>query len=296
MKRNGLILVCATLFAVVSCKEVPPFINFEPDVELLVDTSYITSPLPSPQDQNIFIEDISGVRCSNCPKAAKVAHDLLDNTPNRVVVSTIHANLLAGFTTPYKTVEYSNAMDFRTEEGTNIVRELIGEPLGLPSGALNRISFAGETQVAISERTWPGHTLDLLARKSKVNMELTVKKDTSNKTATATIKAVFTEKITDPVYLSVMITESHIISPQLFDSGVAENYEHNFVLRKSLSTHHGILLAQEITEMGKTFEKGFELEIDEAWVYKNCSIVVLVNRHGIDSKEILQVISYDLKE
>jgi hypothetical protein len=294
MKKNGIVLVCILLFAG-SCKEIPPFINFNEDVVLLKDTTYVTSPVPVAQDQNILIEDISGVRCSNCPDAAEVAHNLLDKNPNRIVVSTIHPSILASFTTPFKTKNYSNATDFRTVEGTNVVTELIGEPLGLPSGAINRTKFDAETEVSMSENKWPGYVKDLLANKAVVNLELDVEKDTTNRTATVRIKAIFTEKVEEPVYLSVLITESHIINPQLTDTGIVEQYEHNFVLRKSLSSHFGNLLSQEITEVGKTFEKGYELDIDDAWCFQNCSIVVLVNRHGTNNKEVLQVKSYDLK-
>lgn len=291
MKRNLAALLVGLVVIFSACKEIPPFISFEPPIELLNDTSYVSSQVPAAEDLNVLIEDISGVRCSNCPDAAKVAHDLLDQNPNRVVVSTIHPELLTTFTFPF-----SGEQDFRTDAGTNIVSELIGEPLGLPAGALNRTKFTGESFVAMSERNWPGHMATLLAQKSKVNLEFNVDADTSNRKATASMKVIFTEPIPDPVHLTVFVTESHIVQSQsTVDQGKVKDYEHNFILRSVVTPYFGVKLRDRIDKRGRTISGDLEIELDPTWKLKNCSIVAVINRHGVTNKEILQVTSYDLK-
>ena len=291
MKKYVVSLVIGMAILVAACKEIPPYIQYGSGQALLKDTCYVTNTLPTKQDLNVLIEDISGERCINCPDAAEIAHTLLDNNPDRVVVSTIHPTILKGFTTPHDKA----TQDFRTEEGNNIVTLLIGEPLGLPAGAINRTKFAGETAIATSEKNWAGHMTNLLSKKAKASLELNVAKDTANRMATATAKVVFQEKISDPVHLTVFETESHIFGPQTTRQGVKPDYEHNFILRKVITPYFGIVLYDEVTTVGSTCEKGYEIAIDSAWKYKNCSIVAVVNVHGSENREILQVQSVDLK-
>src|SRR6478609_8088699 len=77
------------LLWVVACKEEPPYINYEPEY-VTYETTYVDLNVPVPQPREVFIEDISGEGCVNCPKAAKAVRDLKDQYPGRVNSMTIY--------------------------------------------------------------------------------------------------------------------------------------------------------------------------------------------------------------
>lgn len=288
MKTKLLPLLCIFVFAI-SCKEQAPFIDTELEIKLFKDTTYFANQTPVPQDQNVLIEDITGVRCPNCPDAAKVAHDLIDEFPTRVAVSTIHPNILRTLTTPITD-------DFRTEEGTLIVREILGEPTGLPQGAINRIFFDGSATLTSSEDSWRGKTQTVLAQKSKANLELEVTENKNQKVVSVNCKSTFLEDQSVPVRLTVQVVESHLVSKQKTAKGVLDGYEHNFVLREIITPYYGIKLGQSLPKKNQVFEKGVTINIRPEWEYKNCTIIVMINRFGESNREIVQVAKYDLKE
>jgi len=125
-----------------SCQEVPPFIDFSEPILLLKDTTYVTKDIPSNAIKNVLIEDISGVKCNNCPKAAEIAHNIQSkNEKGRVVVMTLHSKNFGIFTDPF-----ADSQDtFNTDEATLIIDNLMGDITGLPAGAIDRRVFEGET-------------------------------------------------------------------------------------------------------------------------------------------------------
>ncbi|MFT5723065.1 MAG: hypothetical protein ACI9JN_000170 [Bacteroidia bacterium] len=286
MKKLNLIWIVVILFG---CKEVPPFIDRSAPIVLASDTTYITTDIPQNIKKNVLIEDISGVRCNNCPKAAVIAHDIQErNDPGRIVVLTLHSNKNGGFTMPFENGESKDT--FNTIEATEIISTLIGEPIGLPAGAIDRKLFEGETsKVNQKYATWESQVNLQLALEAKAKLELEVIKK-SGRTVVANVKTTFAEADATPVYLSIFIVESKIKSKQkLPDNTYDKDFVHNAILRKGVTNYAGIELAQSV-EIGRVFEKGFEFEIPEKYIMDNCTIVVLVNKNDPESTEIIQCI------
>ena len=68
--------ICRIAFALlflVSCEEEPPGINYTPTKVAFEETYIDASNVPTPQLREVLVEDISGVRCVNCPDAAIIA-------------------------------------------------------------------------------------------------------------------------------------------------------------------------------------------------------------------------------
>ncbi len=77
-----------TLF---SCNtdEIGPDINFEPDFST-TDTTYVSEEVPSPQVKHVLVEESTGVRCPNCPKATQLLKDLDKDYDDKLDVVSIH--------------------------------------------------------------------------------------------------------------------------------------------------------------------------------------------------------------
>lgn len=280
--------VLVFLISLMACVETPPFIDYSKPILLSRDTTYSVSPIPPPQLKNVLIEDISGVRCVNCPEAAEIAHDIVDkHAKGRINVLTLHSTKFAVYTRPIIDT-------FNTKEATDIIHNLIGEPLGLPIGAVDRKIFAGKTDPLLSPATWESYVNQQLLLDPQANLELSVIPNKANRTAIVNIKVTVLEPIADPVHLSIFISESHIKSPQKTLQGEVSDFEHNFILRKGITSYNGLKLADNLTA-GTVFEKGFEVSIPDKWVYDNCEIMVLVNKVKSEDNVVLQSASKSLK-
>jgi len=288
MKKLSFLAVVIFLFG---CTEVPPVIDFSEPVLLATDTTYITSDLPQNVKKNVLIEDISGVRCNNCPKAADIAHDIQDKYPNRIAGLTLHSNKYGAFTAPYP----ESKDTFNTVEATEIVRNFIGEPSGLPAGAIDRKVFAGKTsKINQQYETWESQVVEQLALTPKADLELELIKQ-QGREIIANVKATFLAEDPSATYLSVFIVESHIKAKQKMpDNTYDKDYLHNSILRKAVTNYAGVKLAYNL-EVGRVFEKGFVFTIPEKYDINYCSIVVLINKNEQATTEVVQSIEKSIE-
>lgn len=278
------LFVALSILAIVSCTEVPPFIDYSEPLILLKDTTYLTSDIPQNPLKNVLIEDISGVRCNNCPKAAEIAHEIQDNNDKgRIVVLTLHSNNYGAFTRPFEGNDTLN-----TVEATQIVSALIGDPAGLPAGAIDRKIFDGRTsKINQKYETWVTDVNAQLALPAKAVVDLEVI-DAGERKLIANVKTTFADDDPDKIYMSVFLVESHIIGKQKMpDNTYKDDYEHNSILREGVTTYSGLKLADNV-EAGRVFEKGFEFVVPEKYNLENCSVVVLINKNNASSTEVIQ--------
>jgi len=170
MKKTILALFVSLL--ILSCCEIPPFVDFSEPILLARDTTYITNDVPSTVLKNVLLEDISGVRCKNCPKAAKIAHDIQSNNdPGRVVVMTLHSKIYNNNTAPHP----AGKNTLNTKKPTEMVSGWLVERMGWPAGAVVRKLLNGFQTRLLSENN-PGQTKLIKHRLflSKLDWNLTV--------------------------------------------------------------------------------------------------------------------------
>jgi len=100
-----------------------------------------------------------------------------------------------------------------------------------------------------------------------------------------TIDVEFLENLDGLYDLNVFIIEDSIISPQKNDEGsigpepIWMNYEHNHMLRATLSGNWGINLAEN-PGSGATFNKELSFTIEEDWNVEKLSILVFITNGG----------------
>lgn len=270
-----------SLFLVLwSCSEVPPFINYSPDIQLSVDTCYVLTNLPAKQDKNVLVEDISGVRCVNCPDAAANAHEIDLLHPGRVVIATLHPLSNANLTTPL------GNDTFNTQEAENIFQNIIGGAQGLPAGAVDRKKFDGEAKISVAPNKWKAYAEQQLTLKADVNLDLEASGDKASRKVDLKVMTTFTEDLNFPVHMTIMVLESKLVQPQATKSGVDEEYEHEDVLRFTYTNYSGLKLSDD-PELGLSCEKGFTIDIPEKIVWENVTVAVILHRFDTDSKEVL---------
>jgi hypothetical protein len=281
------------VFFIISCKkEVGPII--EPCIPCdssLLDTSYIVSPAQPLDNKNVLIEDFTGVRCPNCPRAATKIHELdsiYSQQSRKIIPVAIHSST-GSFGQPHPGQE-----DYRIDEGIRINTMLNGKGI-YPIGDVDRKKYPTESDVLVNFSTWSAYVSQQMAETPKVNIHLSVyyKPDSSNMMKVR-VEVHYNVTSTDTNYLSVAILENNIISPQtLPNSSVDTHYVHMHILRDMFTPYNGVKLNASFIP-GRVFIKEFKLPFKSNWNADNCVIVAFV--HNRDSKfDVLQAEEIDLK-
>ena len=131
---NKLILPLISLaFLFQACKEQPVGIAFiEHEME---DTTYVTTP-PSATTKMYLIEELTGVRCVNCPEGAQAREELNTMNNNEFIIVAHHFGSL---TSP---ISGKNIQDFRTPMGSQIMDLIFGGQSNKPSVSFDRLPLS----------------------------------------------------------------------------------------------------------------------------------------------------------
>lgn len=280
------------LFAIVAllfsgCEETPPQIDFSIPIIPLKDSTYI-EPAPAPQHKAVLLEDITGVRCINCPDAALKAKDIIaQKSSDSVVVMALYPIDIGqdGNTFPYAGVP---------QLGSNLSKlivEALGVPLGMPNGYVDRIMPNGSTRY-ISYTEWINYVNQRLRKSTPINIG--IKKEINNRNLKVEIKLQYNSNAVAGANhkYAIYIIENNIVSTQKTQSGEKLNYVHNHVLRYAIGLGIGNSLTQT-TVPGRTYVKQFEYEMPAEYVIDNCHVICVV----LDSvtEEVINVREIDLK-
>ena len=257
-------ILCVAL-AVVSCEIIPENDRIEkvPQVE---------------SSQRVLLTEFTGYKCVNCPDAAEVAHTLLESYPENVVVVAMHPEGNS-FTDPGTDTDNN----YRCPAAQTYYAAFGGTTVTpFPKGVINWKKMNG--MYMNDYMLWTAAvTKEMKEEKGYgVSIKSVGDAETQSTSITVTVNHLGGD-ITNP-NLVLLITEDHIIGKQASKNGEIEEYEHNHVLRTTITDVWGDALT---LEDGATVEKqyafgGFE---DNGWLMNNCNIVaVLIDPN---TKEVL---------
>lgn len=273
----------------VSCDEEPPPVRFTDPEKPLLDTVY-NGIAPAPAPKMILLMDVTGVNCSNCPKAATLAKNLQSANPGRI-------NILALFPVSpgdALTKPWPGYDTLVTPEAEGIVSNL-GSLTGLPTGIIDQIKFGGSFFVPTP--SWAGSVTDRLTATSPVNIDLVSKWLTAENKARLEIKANYHSNLPPSAkhLIYIGVTEDNIVGKQANNdsaSGYSYKYKFMHVLRKLMTPVTGDTL-KENPAPGKIFEKHYYISPRYNWKPDNLRAMVWI----VDAatKEILQSAEVKLK-
>ena len=250
MKKNLVYLgvFCSAFFA---CEEVGPTIILEEAQVPLVDTSYVSTTPVTAVPKNILFEEFSGVRCSNCPAGNAETHNLVQTYLNRVIPVTIHSNFLAA--------PYDDEEDLRNGDANDIANNL-GPVTSKPSCFIDRKIINGQRLIN-NPSSWSGLVAAELTQNSNVELQLEIVDfDVTERTMRYRSTLSFAQTLND-INLGFYITESEIFTTQLDLTVKVANYEHEYVLRKSLTSYLGNPITEDI-QPNTIIIKEFEIDLD----------------------------------
>ena len=227
----------------------------------------------------ILIEEFTGNKCPNCPKAANEAEKLMKMYPGQVVVMAIHAGY---FAVPTPAIGYKE--DFRTPEGTEIHNKF-----GLsqyPMGIINRTQHNGSYLTDFGE--WESIIATLSQDTSKIEINVEPTYDALSYYSTIKIETKVSS-IYDytTLKLCAFITEDNLVCQQANDTEIDTAFVHDHVLRGSYNGTWGTPCSKGTSSIM------YSKQINSNWNPDNCHIVVYV--YDANSLEIYQVKEVNLK-
>ncbi len=289
------LLLLVTISILPSCEEVPPNIILEETEmpedtvsnnaasidSIRSDTTFIAANIAEAQAKVVVMEEFSGVRCINCPEGHEQAQALLDAYPDRFATLTIHAGFLSA---PYPETQ----TDYVLSVGETLYDFLGTE--AVPAASIDRITFDGENAPTILVPSkWAARVTQQLDVTTPVNVYLYYDYNEGTRNLSVYVQMQYTQAVSTEHYLSVALSESHIIDAQLIpeEGGkVQTDYEHNHVLRALLTPATGQVLGAS-KELGRVIVQTFDFNIPQDWNSSYIEIVAFVHENG-SNKQILQ--------
>ncbi len=236
----------------------------------------------SEQRRNVLIEDFTGHRCKNCPKASKEIANLVDAFgDDRIIGLAIHAGPgnFTGTNTDYPT-------DFTTQEG-KAIQNFFGTNF-LPVGMVNRENWTASGNGHWSNyANWP--TLSAEAMDSTLRIALEASASLTSGQLNVSAQGFPQTSLLHDLKIVVMVKESNIVSPQLMPDDTRDpDYVHMNVLRDYVTDTWGNSFGTSPMVPGDTLSGTYTLAWNTDWVQSNAAVVVYV--FNPDNYRILQVI------
>ncbi|MBD5355551.1 MAG: Omp28 family outer membrane lipoprotein [Bacteroides sp.] len=212
---------------------------------------------PHKVPQTLLIQEFTGDMCPNCPSGASALHSIQESS-DRVVAVGMHP-FSGGFTAPIAT------QDFRTDIAEAMYN--FYKPAGFPCAIFNG------TESSTAYGQWFTMANNALLAETNMTINASTSFDADSREVTVNYYVDFTEDVNEDINIMVWVMENNIIGFQLNNGSMVADYEHNHVLRASLTGDWGENIGKEFAN-GQTVKGSASMTLDENWVAENCQIVV----------------------
>lgn len=260
-----LIFAFSVLTLMWSCEEIPVVI---PDYN------------PPETGKTVLIEDLTGVRCPNCPRGAAALENILAKYQGKVFALAIHGIQLV---TPLPQSKY----DFRNQFAADL--EKFHQPfLGKPSALINRKKFDNQSFIPVDVvDLWLGYTEQELALPQEVQIDVDYNYNSETRQLNVLVGVSPLKNVTGEFKISVFLTESHMIDYQETVGAILSDFEHNHVLRYMLTRFDGDALADQL-KTSEVIIRNYTYTIPEEFIAENMEVIVAVHKADPDNKTVLQ--------
>lgn len=233
----------------------------------------------------VVLEDFTGVRCVNCPKAAVIAHTLQAQYKSQLILVELHPSK-SGLTNPY-----TGDSNLRSDIAQTYY-ETWNSP-ALPAGLVSR-----RQTNTLDKDEW-GEAVAAVAAEKPVATVDSVQARLAGTTISVEASGYFREdyEATDAINMIVMVLEDGFKVRQEGDEESKEqhNYAHNHVLRTAIDGAWGVeVLAAGAKTAGTEFQRTCTTELEAAWNAEKLWVVVLLT--NAETREILNAAKVKVKK
>ena len=214
---------------------------------------------PEPAQRVVLLEDFTGQRCTNCPRATEVIEQLQETYGNNIVAVGIHGGPLA-FAGNAKVVGLKTATGDEYYNHWNLEYQ--------PVGLVNRHS-------PVNYPEWAAAVKEELAKPAPLRLNGTISIEDDAMTIN-----IFAEGTDGTVTgkLQVWLIEDGIQTLQLMPDGTAnQEYIHNHVFRTAVNCTCGEDFS---VKEGEKVERTFTQALEPTWDKEQLSVVAFVYNDG----------------
>lgn len=243
----------------------------------------VTIPEFTPPNSNkvVLVEELTGVRCNNCPDGALTLKNIENQYPGKIAVIAIHAGELSE---PYPNSKY----DLRCQDGISLEKEW--SYLGKPAAAIDRVIFEDPDIPVSGYTSWQQYIEEELLRENVINIEATAKFDPITRKGEVIISLLPLIDQNGTFKVFAALTENHIVDKQVKKDGkIDDAYEFENVLRDMITNYNGNDIGQSLIK-NKLITKSFEFTLPASngtWLPENMDIVAYVSGKTSNSNEII---------
>jgi hypothetical protein len=288
-------ILIGLMMIVSSCDYIDP--PYSHDAPKACDTvvANFTPRLPGDKMKKVLVEDITGHRCGNCPRAAETIATLQTTYGEQVVALGLHSILAGAFTDLYPSDTVANPQqkyiyDFRTTVAMDIDQHFGVSTAGLPNGMVNRKSFSGSTVVGYT--TWSSHVASELSTPQQVDIQIKNFWDPSTNSLCSFYYVEAMQNLGASYNICLYIMEDSMVHWQkdyMATPSDIEFYTHRHVLR---GTVNGTWLGTQINSgnpltNGGEYSQAYTITVDPAqWNVNQLYVVAFV--YDVATYEVIQ--------
>lgn len=229
---------------------------------------------PAKAARNVLIEDFTGQKCVNCPKASDAIHEIQSVYGDNVIAVAIHCG-------PFGVAPSARNIGLMTETGKEYWNTwgLEGQPnakinRGLPTNDYNN---------------WISEVAKCLEAQTDVTISAVV--DYDKATGKGAVNVLTSANAGRKAKIQVWLTEDNIVALQSMpDGSTNREYQHNHVFRAAVNGAWGEDIVYGETAMN--YECDFTININDTsinkWTPENMHVVVFVyDNNGVE--QVIQV-------
>ena len=236
--------------------------------------------------RKVLIEDFTGQKCGNCPRAAEAIEAIEAIYGKKVVSVGIHVGY---FAEPNPQGNPKFTYDFRTPVGDYWDNVFQNSAIGLPNGAINRVKSNGF--VPQNYTNWSTLVSQILTQEADADIAVTNTYNAGTRQVNTTVNTKILNDLPGNYMLSVYVTEDSIVNWQkdytITPDNDISNYVHRHVLRGSMNGNVGTAVGTGALAAGQSYSQSFSMTLDPSWVQSHCAIVAFI--YNTVTKEVVQV-------
>ena len=231
----------------------------------------------NPSLRKALVEDYTGHKCGNCPRAAEELVSLETQYPGKIVPLAIHAGFFATINAAYPT-------DFRTTVGNTYDTQFGISTAGNPNGLINRVGY-GTGGFIKAYTGWGTEVAANTALTPKFQILLKYKYDTGTLKMNTDVKVKSLANNTGTYKVVILLTEDSVIAEQLdynivvppAPSQKIADYEFDHLLRGAINSDWGdaVFVTGASVNAIETISTA-NFQINSSYKIKKCHVVAYI--------------------